>query len=235
MADVAVALDVPSEGKALALADRLGVDDAIYKVGLELFTREGPSIVRAVRDRGARVFLDLKLHDIPNTVAASVAAAADQGVDFLTVHATGGTSMLEAAAEAAGGRLTLLAVTVLTSLSETELASTWSRSSLSIPDEVVRLAVRAAEAGIGGAVASVHEAGDLRRRLGPDALLATPGIRFGGGETHDQERVSTPAGAVRAGSDLLVVGRAITRAPDPREAYLRVVDEVRSAAEVTAT
>ena len=229
MADVAVALDVPGRDRALGLAEELGGDADLFKVGLELFVREGPAVVRALRERGARVFLDLKLHDIPNTVAGAVEAAAADGVEFLTVHAAGGPGMLRAASEAAGDRVRLLAVTVLTSISAGGLADTWGRSEVSVRDEVARLAALAAEAGVPGVVASAREAASLRRLLGPDVVLVTPGIRREGDPTHDQARVTTPAEAVRAGSDILVVGRTVTAAPDPREALRAVRDEIAAA------
>lgn len=229
MADVAVALDVPGRDRALELVEELGSDAELFKVGLELFSREGPGIIRTLRERGARIFLDLKLHDIPSTVAGAVEAAAAEGVELLTVHAVGGSSMLRAAADAAGDRVQLLAVTVLTSMSAVELEATWNRTLHSVRDEVVRLAAMATEAGVAGVVASAHEVVPLRRMLGPDVLLATPGIRLEGHGSHDQERVATPAEAVRAGSDVLVVGRTVTAAPDPRAALRTVLDEVAAA------
>jgi orotidine-5'-phosphate decarboxylase len=217
----------------MRLVDALGETGTIYKVGLELYTRGGPDVVSELRDRGKRVFLDLKLHDIPNTVAETVRAAADMGVDFLTVHALGGRSMLEGAAKAAESArapgqnpISLLGVTVLTSTSASEVESTWGRSILSLRDEVVRLGSLAATCGLQGVVASVVEVRALKRELGPDFLVVTPGIRFAGGESHDQARVATPGAAARAGADYLVIGRAVTAAPDPREAMERVLEEL---------
>lgn len=225
MPHVIVALDVPERVSALAMVDRLGVACEFYKVGLELYTREGPDIVRALRERGKRVFLDLKLHDIPNTVGRSVRAAIDLEVDLLTVHATGGEAMLRAAVEAAAGSPTrVLAVTVLTSLGPDDLARVWGRPVGSLPDEVGRLAELGRRAGVHGFVSSVHEAGLLRERLGRDPWLVTPGIRLEGGDAHDQTRVATPAAAARAGADALVVGRAITAADDPVQALRRVLE-----------
>jgi orotidine-5'-phosphate decarboxylase len=222
MAELIVALDLPERAEALALVDRLGPDARFYKVGLELFTRVGPEVLRELRMRERAVFLDLKLHDIPNTVAAAAGAAAEHGVELLTVHASGGTRMISAAREAVEGSGTrLLAVTVLTSMSEAGLSL--ARGVPSSPrDEVLRLADLAMEHGAHGVVASPLEVALLRARLGPDALLVTPGIRLGGEDAHDQARVSTPQEAVRAGADFLVVGRTISRATDPVEALAGV-------------
>jgi len=222
MAEVIVALDYAAGEEALDLVEALGSAGDFYKVGLELFSREGPRIVEALTQRDKRVFLDLKLHDIPNTVARSVGAARDLGVDFLTLHTTGGGPMMVAAAEAAGAELTLLGVTVLTSLAVSDVEEVWNRELGSLADEVVRLAGLAKEAGVGGVVASPMEVRPLRRLVGSDLLVVTPGIRLGGAEHHDQARVATPAEATAAGADYLVVGRSITRAPDPAEALALV-------------
>lgn len=231
MSEVIVALDVPSRAAAVALVERLGDDGDFYKVGLELFTREGPSVVRELRDRGKRVFLDLKLLDIPNTVAGAVRAAVALEVDLLTVHATGGSDMLAAAVDAARGGTRLLAVTLLTSLDPGSVEEAWNRRVPSLGDEVVRLAELAVSAGVPGLVSSVEEVPALRRRLGADPYLVTPGIRLEGGETHDQARVATPGDAVRAGADALVLGRAVTRAPDPVAALRRVREQILATAE----
>lgn len=223
MTEVIVALDVPSQRQALALVDALGHTADFYKVGLELFTREGPGVLRALRGRGKRIFLDLKLLDIPNTVAAAVRAAADHEVDLLTVHTTGGVDMMSAAAEAAGSRVRLLGVTVLTSLGAAGIEAIWGRAPESLQGEVVRLAELARSAGVHGVVSSAHEAAALRARLGPGAYLVTPGIRLADGARHDQARVATPAEAVEAGADALVVGRPITGADDPGEALAEVL------------
>lgn len=229
MTRIAIALDVPGLEPALALADELGGEPDLYKVGLELFTREGPRVIRELHGRGSRVFLDLKLHDIPATVAGAVAAAADHEVELLTVHASGGETMLRAAVEAAAGRIDLLGVTVLTSLSGDGLAETWGRERVAVRDEVLRLGALAVEAGVGGLVASAREASTLRSELGPGVTLVTPGIRLAGGDRHDQVRVTTPADAVRAGADVLVVGRAVTASDDPRGALERIREEVAGA------
>ncbi len=229
MAELIVALDLPGERRALELVDRLGDGVDFYKVGLELFTREGPSVLRELHTRGCRVFLDLKLHDIPNTVASAAVAARELEVELLTVHAAGGARMMEAAREALEGSATrLLGVTVLTSLSAGELAASWGRSGLRPEDEVVRLAVQARECGVDGVVAAPSEVGPLRARLGPGALLVTPGIRLSGEATHDQARVATPGSAVRSGADFLVVGRSITEADDPLRALARIRAEMNA-------
>ena len=199
-----VALDVPNAAAALAVAERLGPDAGWVKVGLQLFIAAGPSVVTALKGQGHRVFLDLKLHDIPNTVARAVESAGTLGVDMVTVHASGGDAMLRAAADMAGpGGPRILAVTVLTSLPADE-------------QQVLHLAATAARAGIAGVVASVHEAAAIRQAFGPDLDILSPGIRLAGTPAHDQSRVATPEQAARAGVDYVVVGRAVTGAADPR-------------------
>ena len=231
MAEVIVALDYATGKEALGLVDVLGSSGDFYKVGLELFSREGPEVVKALTERDKRVFLDLKLHDIPNTVARSVSAARELGVDFFTVHTTGGVPMMAAAAEAAGGAVTLLGVTVLTSMSVPDVEAAWGRELGSLRDEVVRLAGTAKEAGVGGVVASPMEVRLLKRLLGSDLLVVTPGIRLGGDDHHDQARFATPIEAADAGADYLVVGRSITRAPDPVEALALVRGQAEPPAE----
>ena len=222
MAEVIVALDFADGEEALELVETLGSAGDFYKVGLELFSREGPRIVEALTRKDKRVFLDLKLHDIPNTVAKSVHAARDLGVDFLTLHTTGGRPMMAAAAEAAGDEVTLLGVTVLTSMTVSDVEAVWQRELGSLRDEVVRLAGLAKEAGVRGVVASPMEVRPLKRLLGSDLLVVTPGIRLAGDGHDDQARVATPAAAAEAGADYLVVGRSITAARDPAEAMARV-------------
>lgn len=233
MAELIIALDYPDRTGALSLVDRLGPDADFYKVGLELFTRWGPDAVSTLQDRGKRVFLDLKLHDIPNTVAGAVRVAGELGVDFLTVHGSGGRAMLEAAVEAsqatAEGTLRILAVTALTSLDGPALGEAWGRASPDPRVEVLRLARLAADAGVHGVVASAQEAGSLREELGPAMALVTPGIRLPGGARHDQSRVMTPSDAVEAGADYLVVGRSITGAPDPAQALAQVRSSMMAA------
>lgn len=225
-----IALDVPDGRAALALMERVGPDADFVKVGLQLFTAEGPPLVRELRARGLRVFLDLKLHDIPNTVAQAVKSAAALDVQLLTIHAAGGAAMLTAAALAAEGTGTrLLAVTVLTSLTEAELAEAWGRDALSAEAEVERLAGLAQRCGVHGVVASVHEVAAARRGGGQGLAVLTPGIRLAGDDAGDQARVATPAEAARQGSDYIVLGRAVTAADDPRGALERVLADLAAA------
>jgi orotidine-5'-phosphate decarboxylase len=221
-----VALDFPSADAALALADRLQGLVRWFKVGLQLYCAEGPSIVRELRRRGFSVFLDLKFHDIPNTVAGAVLSAASTGAELLTVHALGGPAMLEAAAEAAAclpHAPQLLAVTVLTSVDQLQLAAIGiDRSPES---QVLRLADTASEAGLTGFVASPEETGVLRHRF-PAATLVIPGIRPAGAATDDQKRIATPAAALAAGASFLVIGRPITQASDPAAATQAVLDQM---------
>ena len=229
MSRVIVPLDFATTEEALNLVDQLGDQGDFFKVGLELYTRSGHSVVSALIERGKRVFLDLKLHDIPNTVAGAVHAASDLGVDLLTVHASGGPSMLEAARGARAGDMRLLAVTVLTSLSPDEMSTVWGRDIRSVREEVGRLAVMARDSKMDGVVASALEASWIRGQVGPDLLIVTPGIRPAGSDRGDQSRVATPSDAVRAGADYLVVGRPITQAPDPAAALAAVLQEIEAA------
>ena len=230
MPEVIVALDKPSAREALALVDRLGPVGGFYKVGLELFSHGGPDVVREIRKRGKRVFLDLKLHDIPATVAGAVRAAIDLDVELLTVHASGGRGMLEAGQEATEGRVSLLGVTVLTSLTAADVEAVWGREINSIREEVQRLAEMAVGVGLAGVVASALEASWIRRQLDSDFLIVTPGIRPPGDRAGDQRRVVTPTAAVESGSDYLVVGRSVTMADDPIGALEAMVDEVERTA-----
>jgi orotidine-5'-phosphate decarboxylase len=227
-----VALDYPSAEQALGLVRRLGALCRFYKIGSELFTTAGPAIVRAVLESGADVFLDLKFHDIPNTVAGAVASAARLGARLVTVHASGGAAMLaaaRAAAEAAGGRCGVLGVTVLTSLDAAGVAEGWGRvDAVEVEAEVVRLAGLAAEAGLHGVVCSGAEASAVRRRFGDRLALLVPGIRLAGGAAHDQRRIVTPAAARAAGARYLILGRAVTAAADPAEAMARVLAELET-------
>lgn len=231
MSELIVALDVPSQRDALALVDQLDDTVDFYKVGLELYIREGPPVVRALHGRGKRVFLDLKLLDIPNTVAKAVESAAALDVELLTLHTTGGRTMMEAAARAAGQHLKLLGVTVLTSTSDAELAETWDRPVEETQPEVVRLAQMARAAGVPGIVASAVEAKALRAALGPDALIVTPGIRLPTDDIGDQLRVATPGSAVADGATHLVVGRPIRAAADPVAAAETFRREIERAVE----
>jgi orotidine-5'-phosphate decarboxylase len=226
---VIIPLDVPTVAEAFSLVDQLGDDADFYKVGFELFTRGGPQVVNELVSRGKRVFLDLKLHDIPNTVARSVAAASDLGVDLLTLHASGGPRMMEAAAAARSGSLKLLAVTILTSLTSEEMASVWDREVRSMDDDVARLAMMSKEAGVNGVVASALEVNRVRQQVGVDFLIVTPGIRPAGAESGDQNRVATPAEAVQNGSDYLVIGRPITESSDPPAAFATILKEIEEA------
>jgi orotidine-5'-phosphate decarboxylase len=231
-----VALDAASAEEALALARRFGESCRFYKVGSELFTAAGPDVVRSLQDDlGADVFLDLKLHDIPNTVAGAVRTAAWLGARLVTVHASGGHAMLRAAQDAAesgasrGRACDVLAVTVLTSLDASSLAGAWGRPVVRVEDEVLRLAGDAAEAGLHGIVCGGAEARTVWAAYGDRLALLVPGIRLAGGAAHDQRRVVTPAAAQAAGARYLVLGRAVTAAADPREAMARVLAELGSA------
>ena len=225
-----VALDYPTAAAALDLTRRLGNLCSFYKIGSELFTAAGPDIVRRVREQGADVFLDLKFHDIPNTVAAAVRAAAALGVRLITVHASGGSAMLAAAVGAAGdqAQVGILGVTVLTSLTGAEVAESWGRERVDPMDEVLRLAGLVASAGAHGIVCSGLEAGAVRDRFGGRLNLLIPGVRPAGEASHDQARVVTPGDAVRAGARYIVIGRAVTKAPDPVEAMGRIRAEIAS-------
>lgn len=225
MAEIIVALDFASADDAMSMVDLLGTEGDFYKVGLELYTRAGPEIVRSLTQTGRRVFLDLKLHDIPNTVVGGVSAAAALGVELLTVHCSGGRAMLEAAADAAAGRLGLIGVTLLTSLATEDIEAVWGRSGANIGDEVLRLGALAREAGLSGVVASGSEVARLKSELGADFKVVTPGIRPAGSDIADQARVVTPAAAAASGSDYLVVGRPVTRAEDPAAALRAIREE----------
>ncbi|MFQ3679284.1 MAG: orotidine-5'-phosphate decarboxylase [Pseudanabaenaceae cyanobacterium] len=214
---IIVALDVPTQTEALAWVHRLPQVTA-WKVGLELFCGEGPAIVRAIKEQGKRVFLDLKLHDIPNTVAGACRQLRSLEVDWLTLHGSGGPAMLQAAVEALNHTATtLLAVTALTSLD----TATVQAMGLTLPlaDWVERLAAQAWRAGIRGLVCSPQEVGRLRQQLGPTACLVTPGIRLPGEALGDQQRVATPQQAIAAGASYVVVGRSLLQAPDPERAW----------------
>lgn len=221
-----IALDVPTLASARELLARLGPSADFVKVGLELFTAEGPRVVEWLHGEGRRVFLDLKLHDIPNTVRGAARSAAAMGVSLLTVHGYGGPAMVEAAVEGAGARTGILAVTVLTSLTPRDLGVALGRDEPEIGAEVLRLAAIAAAAGAHGVVCSGQEVSAVRTthpRLAP----LVPGIRLVGGATHDQARVVTPERAAADGAAYLVLGRAVTAAPDPAA----VLAEVRAGLE----
>lgn len=227
---ILVALDVESGAEAIRLADLLRDAVGGFKIGSRLFTAEGPAIVRTLAGRGDRVFLDLKFHDIPNTVATAVAAATELGVWMVNVHASGGSAMMRAARDAAHQTAAkqnvapplVIAVTVLTSMSQSALAETGVV--IEVMDQVLRLAELTREAGLDGVVASPLETMAIRRRCGADFAIVTPGIRGGSADAAkgDQERTMSPEEAVRAGASYLVVGRPIIAAPDPRAAAERI-------------
>lgn len=224
---IIVALDVPDSIAAFKLVDRIGDSASFYKVGPPLYTRAGSDVIRELKRRGKRVFLDLKFHDIPNTVARSVEAAAELDVDLLTVHATGGATMLRAAREAAGeAGPKILAVTILTSFGVDDAEQVWGRTLNSLREEVARLGVLAVEAGCDGVVASPLEAEALKRRHGPGFLVVTPGIRPAGAAAGDQVRTATAGEAVRAGADYIVVGRPVIEAEDPRAAVALMHEDI---------
>ena len=212
-----LALDQPSWPAADRLVSALGDDVPFYKIGLELFTAEGPGVVRELKGRGKRIFLDLKLHDIPNTVAGAAKSAAALGAEMLTVHAAGGAAMVRAAVDAAGPTK-ILAVTVLTSLAEGALPASFPRGA-KIEDLVSGLAEVALDAGAHGLVCSGAEVRGLRSRFGVEPLLVVPGTRPHGVAHSDQARVVSPREALEGGASWLVVGRAVTHAADPRAAW----------------
>lgn len=221
-----VALDYPSSAEALRLVSSLGERCRFYKIGSELFTAAGPEIVHRVRDAGAHVFLDLKLHDIPNTVRGAARAAAALGVRLLTVHAAGGLEMLRAAVEGGGAGVGILAVTVLTSFDDAGLADATGRPGITAREEVVRLAGIAATAGVHGVVCAGSDASAVRTQFGDRLALLVPGIRMSGGATHDQRRVVTPGDAAAAGATYIVLGRAVSGAGDPAAAMNAVLAEL---------
>jgi orotidine-5'-phosphate decarboxylase len=228
MTEVVVALDLPRGSDALRLLDLLP-EARWVKVGSVLMTREGAGLVRSLMGRGLRVFLDLKWHDIPNTVAEAVSAARELGVTMATVHALGGLDMMRAAAEAAGGELGLVGVTVLTSHDSLAYARAVGRSHVVLADEVGRLTREAMSAGLRGIVCSPHEVAGVRRVLARDAWLVVPGIRRRGDPRGDQVRVATVADAVAGGATHLVVGRPIIQAADPAAVFRELVEEARCA------
>jgi orotidine-5'-phosphate decarboxylase len=232
MDQLIVALDVDQQEEAVAIAEDLRGLAGAFKIGSRLFTTEGPAIVQELGALGHRVFLDLKFHDIPETVAGAVGAAARLDVWMLTVHASGGAEMIRAARRAAeehadGGRPLIVAVTILTSIGEPALGSIGVAPPLDA--QVLRLAHLARDAGADGIVASPHEARAVRAACGDGFTIVTPGIRHAGGGTDDQARVSGPAAALAAGADYLVVGRPILRSPNRRAAAERIVADMRSA------
>jgi len=225
-----VALDVATAVDAQEIVYELADSVSFYKVGLQLFTAEGPKIVSELVNSGRKVFLDLKLHDIPNTVAGAVKAACELGVHMLTVHAAGGSRMLKEAVEAAMSQPTspiILGVTVLTSFSQSDLEESGIKADLSA--QVRYLATLAKVAGCGGVVSSPKEAKALRSVLGSEMAIVTPGIRPAGSDASDQSRISTPAAAISAGASHIVVGRPILRAPNRLQAAKGIVGEIAAA------
>jgi orotidine-5'-phosphate decarboxylase len=230
---VITALDVGDADAALALAGRLGDRAPLVKVGLELFSAAGPAVIADLHARGRRVFLDLKLNDIPNTVASAARVAARLGVAMITMHAGCGRAAMAAAAKALaeaepgpdGRRPALLAVTVLTSLGADDLQELGPGPD-TVLERVQRLARLAWDSGCDGMVCSAADLTALRQELGPDPLAVTPGIRPAGSDVQDQKRIATPAGAMRDGADFLVVGRPITRADDPARAHAEIVAQL---------
>ncbi len=222
-----VALDVSTAAEARKIVAAVGDSAATFKIGKQLFTAEGPAVVRDLVASWRKVFLDLKFHDIPNTVAGAVSEAAKLGVSMLTVHASGGTKMLKAAAEAAGqssGKPLVLAVTVLTSIGEDDLQEQGITDG--VQAHVLRLAGLALQARCGGIVASAREASHLRQTLGTGFAIVTPGVRPAGADAGDQARVVTPKAALEAGASYLVIGRPITGAKDPAAAARAILDEI---------
>ena len=235
MADnrIITALDVSSMDELKKLVETLGDSISFYKVGMELFYSVGPDAVRYLKDQGKHVFLDLKVHDIPNTVGQSIRALTRLGADLMTLHGTGGRAMMAAAAEAVWDeaaklqieRPRLLAVTILTSIDEEAWQEIGGKDD--IATSVKRLAKLAKEAGIDGTVSSPYEANEIREMNGPDFLIVTPGIRPTFAVANDQKRFTTPSQALRDGASHLVIGRPITKAADPKEAAMKILAEIQ--------
>jgi len=225
---IIIAVDAPDAAAAFKLIDTLAAEGCIFKIGLQLFTAEGPSLVREIRSRGAKVFLDLKFHDIPNTAREAVRSAVALGVEMTTIHLAGGPAMVAAAVKAAEGSSTfVLGVTVLTSMSDADL------NRIGVPraasEQVLQLAGMGVDCGLRGVVASPLEIVLLREKFGNNLTIVTPGVRPAGSDAGDQHRVLTPGEAIRLGADFLVIGRPITSAPSPRDAFLRIADEILTA------
>ncbi|NJK48928.1 orotidine-5'-phosphate decarboxylase [Candidatus Gracilibacteria bacterium] len=224
---IIVPLDVPTLEDAIALLDKLP-QVSFWKVGLELFVGAGPEILKILNERQKRIFLDLKFHDIPNTVAGACRSATAYNVDLLTLHATAGRAALQAAAEAIaqeGSRPKLLAITLLTSLNSRELAFDL-KIPLELPEYALQMAILAKESGIDGAVCSPHEVAQLRQVCSDNFLLVCPGVRPSWSDAGDQRRVMTPQAAIKAGANYLVIGRPITAAANPVEAWERICEEL---------
>ena len=221
---IIVALDVPTKKEALKLVEKLRDQISFFKIGLQLYTEEGPGIVRAVSATGSKVWLDLKLHDIPNTVAKAVESASRLGVQMLTIHLSGGSEMVRAATAARINKMLLLGVTVLTSATEETLREIGIQGK--IDDQVLRLVKLGVEGGIDGVVASPHEIKSLRLEFGNKIRIVVPGIRPSWSEPGDQRRTMTPRETLEAGADYLVIGRPIVAHPNPNEAVAKVLGEM---------
>ncbi len=221
---IIVALDVPTKVAALDLVDQLREQISFFKIGLQLYTAEGPEIVRAVLSTGAKVLLDLKLHDIPNTVARAVESATNLGVRMLTIHLSGGSEMIRAATAARANNISILGVTVLTSATEQTLREIGIADK--VDDQVLRLAKLGVDVEIDGVVAGPHEIKALRHEFGDEIKIVVPGIRPTRSEAGDQKRVMTPRQALDMGADYLVIGRPITTHPNPREAVAKILAEL---------
>jgi orotidine-5'-phosphate decarboxylase len=227
-----VALDVSTASEATKIVQSVGESAGLFKVGKQLFTAIGPGVVRDLVGSGKKVFLDLKFHDIPNTIAAGVRSACDLGVSMLTVHASGGSKMLKAAVEAAASAPKpplVLAVTILTSFTDQDVQEIGFHGK--VTDQVLHLASLALASGCGGVVSSVAEVRPMRQRLGTGFAIVTPGIRPAGSSAGDQARVATPSAAITAGASHIVVGRPITAAKDPAHAAQEIIREIESAVE----
>ena len=226
--DVIIALDFPSKAHVMSFLDKFTEEKPFVKIGMELFYAEGPAIVREIKERGHKIFLDLKLHDIPNTVKSAMAVLRDLDVDITNLHAGGTVAMMEAAIEgltrADGTRPLLIAVTQLTSTSQEAMTNDLLIDQ-PIEEVVAHYARNAKKAGLDGVVCSPLEAGTVHKNCGAEFLTVTPGVRFADGDKGDQSRVTTPAKARELGSDYIVVGRPITRAEDPVAAYRRCINE----------
>jgi orotidine-5'-phosphate decarboxylase len=221
---IIVALDVPTKKEALGLVEQLCKNIRFFKIGLQLFTAVGPKVVSEVLETGAKVFLDLKLYDIPNTVAHAVESAGNLGIQMLTIHLSGGDAMVRAAMAARPNNMSILGVTVLTSLDETAIRALGIHAT--VEEQVSRLAKMGVAAGIDGLVVSPHEIEVLRPQFGDDIKLVVPGIRPPWSETDDQKRVMTPRQALEAGADYLVIGRPIIAHKNPREAVAKILEEI---------
>jgi orotidine-5'-phosphate decarboxylase len=221
---IVVALDVATKSEAMRLVEQLREQISFFKIGLQLYTAEGPEIVRAIRVSGAKIFLDLKLHDIPNTVARAVESASELGVQMLTIHLSGGSEMIRAAVATRKKEMSILGVTVLTSSTQHTLDEIGIEEQLD--RHVLRLGNLGVAAGIDGLVASPFEARFLRNELGDKIKIVVPGVRPSWSEPDDQKRFMTPREAIEAGADYLVIGRPITAHKDPREAVERILEEL---------